>query len=57
MGDPLATPTLERVVTEVIALLNETVFAVTLPLITAASSVKLRISSAIAPESITSFVI
>ena len=56
MGDPFATPTLESVVTDVTVLLNDTVFEVTLPLITAASSEKLRISSATAPESITSFV-
>ena len=57
VGEPLAIPTFESVVTDVMVLLKDTVFAVTLPFFTAASSVKLRISSAIASESITSFVI
>ena len=49
-------PTFESVVNEVIALLKDTVLAVTLPLRTASSKSNCRISSATAPESITSLV-
>ena len=56
-GAPLAIPTLERVVNPTSVLLNDTVFEVTFPFFTAASRSKSKISSATAPESMTSLVV